>query len=101
MTSHQDPITSAVTHVKQAAEQNIRRVEDYTRASPLPALAAAAAAGYVMRGLPLRALAGLAVRLAVLFVRPAIFLVGAAKIYEFTRNELPGSRGNTDRTPGV
>ena len=82
-------VTSAFVRVQNVADEQIRCVESYTRQSPFAALAIAAATGYVLRNLPVRALAGLFLRLCLVLVRPLIFVVGAVKIYELTRNELP------------
>lgn len=90
--SAEDLITSAVTRAQQTAEEKIHRVENYTRESPLPALAIATAAGYVLRGLPLLALAGLFLRLAMMLVRPFFFIFGAVNLYHFlSRRPAPDS----------
>jgi hypothetical protein len=89
--SAENPITMAVSRVAQGTEYQIHRAEVYTRRSPIAALAIAAASGYVLRSLPVRALVGLFVRLGLVLVRPFIFVLGAVSLYQLvkTQADLP------------
>lgn len=97
--SAEDIITSTVACVQHGAEEKIHRVESYTRQSPLPALAIAAAVGYVLRGLPLLALSGLFLRLAMMLVRPFFFIFGAVNLYHFL-SRRPAPDSVEEYTPG-
>jgi hypothetical protein len=97
--SAENLFTSAVNRVKQSPAEQIQRVEDYTRRSPFAALGIAAAAGFMLRGLPVRALAGLFLRLALVLARPFIFVCGAVNLYHFLRSRN-GSSPAEEYTPG-
>lgn len=56
--------------------------EDYVRQNPSQAVLSALAAGFVLRLLPLGAIIGALVRLALFAVRPAIFIYGAVSLYK-------------------
>lgn len=56
--------------------------EDYVRANPSQAMLSAVAAGFVLRLLPLGAIVGALVRLALFALRPAIFIYGAVALYK-------------------
>lgn len=92
-------INSALSQVKQATGEQIHRAEVYTRESPFAALAIATATGYVLRGLPVRALVGLFLRIALVLVRPFIFIFGAVNLYHFLK-EQNGPPGTEEYTPG-
>jgi|ERR1700677_4194423 len=87
--SAENLINSAVNRVKQTTEEQILRAGLYTRRSPIAALAIAAASGYVLRSLPVRALIGLFVRIALVLVRPFLFIFGALSLYQLVKP--PGS----------
>jgi hypothetical protein len=84
-------LISALDRAGDATRKQIRRAEVYTRESPASAIFIAAATGYVLRSLPLFALARLFLRVALVLVRPFIFLFGAASLYHFiTSRAEPG-----------
>lgn len=94
---HQDHPTGniaqpALDRVSQSVEHEIHRVEVYTKRQPLLALAIAAACGYVLRSLPVMALIGLFLRLAMVLVRPLIFILGAVNIYDFINSRNRDNR---------
>ena len=94
-------MTSAVDRVQQTAGEQLHRVEVYTRRAPLMALAVAAASGYVLRSLPVMALLGVVARLALVLVRPFIFILGAVNLYEFIRTKNdPAVEEYTPGEPG-
>ncbi len=65
-----------------AALDRLREGEDYVRQNPLQSVAAAAAAGYVLRILPVGAIVRSLACLALSAVKPAALLYGAAKAYD-------------------
>ena len=56
--------------------------EEYVRANPTQAVLSAVAAGFVLRLLPIGALVGGLVRLAIFALRPAVFIYGATTLYK-------------------
>lgn len=60
--------------------------EEYVRQNPSQAVLSALAAGFVLRLLPLGAIIGALVRLALLAVRPAVFIYGAVSLYKHFQN---------------
>lgn len=68
--------------VKSAVKDRLYDAENYVREEPLQAVAYAAAAGYVLRILPLGAIVRSLVKLSLTAVKPLAFLYGAAKTYE-------------------
>ena len=56
--------------------------EEYVRANPSQAVMSAVAAGFVLRLLPIGALVGVLVRLAIFALRPAVFIYGAVALYK-------------------
>ncbi|MEO7933009.1 MAG: hypothetical protein ABIT76_07615 [Chthoniobacterales bacterium] len=68
--------------VREAALARLRDGESYVREEPLKAVAYAAAAGYVLRILPIGAIVRSAIRVVLFAVKPAALVYGAAKAYE-------------------
>ena len=68
------------------SQENVRSayhdVEDYVKSHPGAAVLSAVAVGFVLRRLPLGAILSAQVRLLSAVAPPAIFLLGAAKLYE-------------------
>ena len=63
--------------------------EEYVRANPTQAVLSAVAAGFVLRLLPIGALVGALVRLAVFALRPAVFIYGAVALYKHFQGAAP------------
>jgi hypothetical protein len=80
-------VTTGVERATSAIEEQVERTRAWTRESPMTALACAAAAGYVLRSLPLCALCGALVRLTLTLLRPAALIFGAVKLYEIVAHE--------------
>jgi len=58
------------------------QTESYVRDNPTQAVLSAVGAGFVLRLLPIGALVGALVRLALFALRPAIFIYGAVALYK-------------------
>ena len=69
--------------VQDKVSHRYNELESYVRHSPGQAMVSAFAAGYLLKMLPVEAIVAAQVRLALAVVRPALFLYGAAKAYEF------------------
>ena len=63
--------------------------EEYVRANPSQAGLSAVAAGFVLRLLPIGALVGVLVRLAIFALRPAVFIYGAVALYKHFQGAPP------------
>jgi hypothetical protein len=68
--------------VCEATSARLRDGESYVREEPLKAVAYAAAAGYVLRILPVGAIVRSLIRVVLFAVKPAALVYGAAKAYE-------------------
>lgn len=67
---------------RKTAEELSARAQDFARKEPAQAAGLAAAAGLVLTVLPVGRLLTMLVRLAFFFVRPALLIFGAVKLYE-------------------
>ena len=69
-------------HLKEKFNDYHTQGEEYVRANPTQAVLSAVAAGFVLRLLPIGALVGALVRLAIFALRPAVFIYGALALYK-------------------
>lgn len=73
------------------ARQNIcnryQKCEDRIRESPKTAVFGAVAAGYLLHRLPVRSILVTQVRILSALTPPALFLFGAAKLYDFLQRQ--------------
>jgi len=72
--------------VKSAVTSRLQEGESYVRQEPWKAVLYASAVGYILRILPLGAIARSFVRILLIALKPAAFLYGAAKTYEILVN---------------
>ncbi len=63
--------------------------EEYVRANPTQAVLSAVAAGFILRLLPIGAIVGALVRLAVFALRPGVFIYGAVALYKHFQATQP------------
>ena len=68
--------------LKQRFNDLHAQTETYVRENPTQAVLSAVGAGFVLRLLPLGALVGALVRLALFAARPALFIYGAVALYK-------------------
>lgn len=89
-------IDRGVNGFLQEAQDTVRRqyaeVEDTVRRSPATSLATAVAVGYFLHRLPLRTLINANLRIISALAPPALFLFGAAKVYEMIKEESESAR---------
>ncbi|WP_038171233.1 hypothetical protein [Verrucomicrobium sp. BvORR106] len=89
-------IDRGVTGFLNEAQDTVRRqyaeVEDTVRRSPAASLATAVAVGYFLHRLPLRAIINANLRIVSALAPPALFLFGAAKVYEMVKEESEAAR---------
>lgn len=76
-------------NARECITQRHARCEDRIRKSPTTAVLGAVAAGYFLHRLPVRAIMVTQVRILSALTPPALFLYGAAKLFDFVqRREL-------------
>lgn len=89
-------IDRGVTGLLNEAQDTVRRqyaeVEETVRRSPAASLATAVAVGYFLHRLPLRAIINANLRIVSALAPPALFLFGAAKVYEMVKEESEAAR---------
>ena len=68
------------------------QTEEYVRANPTQAVLSAVGAGFILRLLPLGAILGAIVRLALFALRPAIFIYGAVALYKHFQEGEPATK---------
>ncbi len=71
-----------INHLKEKLNDYHAQGEEYVRANPTQAVMSAVVAGFVLRLLPIGALVGALVRLAIFALRPGLFIYGAAALYK-------------------
>lgn len=77
---------SAVWNVKRFAGESLEQTEAYTRESPGKAIGFSLGIGWLLSFLPIGSLIVLTVRLALRLIRPALFILGLAKVCELAAN---------------
>ena len=80
-------VNALIEDVKHRVHRNYVNCEQKVRNSPGKAVLIAAATGYFLHRLPLRAILITQVRLIAAVAPPAMFAFGAAKLCEFLQNE--------------
>jgi len=79
----EEGINVLLCNARQGIRQRYQRCQNQIRKSPTTALLGAVAAGYFLHRLPVRAILVTQVRVLSALAPPALFLFGAAKLYEF------------------
>jgi hypothetical protein len=82
--------------LNETLTQCLRDFEEKVRATPLAAVSLAAGVGYLLRFFPIFWILGIVIRLFLLCLKPLIILFGAAKLYEFIRNQSAETRVSAD-----
>ena len=78
-----------IHNAQQALRESYHHCEQRVRESPTSSVLAALLAGYCAHRLPLRDIAVTQVRVIAALAPPALFLFGAAKVYEFLQGQQP------------
>lgn len=74
-------------NARQGIRDRYQKCENRIRESPTTAVLGAAAVGYLLHRLPVRAILVTQVRVLSALAPPALFLFGAAKLYEFLQKQ--------------
>jgi len=76
-------VVEVFRNVQQGVSHRYHELEDKVRNAPTNALVSAFAAGYLVKMLPVESIIAAQVRLALSLIRPALFVYGTAKAYEY------------------
>jgi hypothetical protein len=71
-----------MSDLKQRLADFQAQTEEYVRENPSQAVLSAVGAGFILRLLPVGAIVGMLVRLAIFLARPALFIYGAMAVYK-------------------
>ena len=82
-------VQETLSSVRAQADRCLTDVTSYARSSPEKALLSALAGGYVLRMLPLTRILSGVIRLALLLLKPAAFIYGAAKLWQKVPGRTP------------
>lgn len=82
MNTIESSATEFIDKLGHQARECYCNCEEHVRAQPMPALLGAIAVGYVLRLVPVVAILGIVLKLALFLVKPAILVFGAAKLRE-------------------
>ena len=87
--SLEEGVNVLLSNTRQGIRHRYQRCQNYIRRSPTTSVLGAAAVGYLLHRMPVRAILVTQVRILSALTPPALFLFGAAKLYEFLhRQEL-------------
>ncbi len=75
-------VQETLASARAQAERCLDDVTTYARNSPEKALLSAVAGGYLLRMLPVTRILGAFIRFALLLLKPAAFIYGAAKLWQ-------------------
>ena len=85
--SLEEGVNVLLNNVQQSIRHRYEDCEKQIRESPTTSVLGAVAAGYLLHRLPVRAILVTQVRVLSALAPPALFLFGAAKLYEFLQNQ--------------
>ncbi len=78
-----DTLGKGVENACKALDATCKDCEEQIRSAPLASVLIAALIGYVLHFLPIGLIVRLKIRIFLALLRPALFLFGAYKLYEF------------------
>jgi hypothetical protein len=81
-----------LSNARQGIRNRYQKCENRIRKSPTTAVLGAVAAGYFLHRMPVRAILVTHVRVLSALAPPALFLFGAAKLYEFLQRQELANR---------
>ena len=85
--SMEEGVNILLCSARQGIRHRYQQCENQIRRSPTTSVLGAVAAGYLLHRLPVRAILVTQVRVLSALAPPALFLFGAAKLYEFLRRQ--------------
>lgn len=88
----EEGVNVLLSNARQGIRNRYEKCEYQIRKSPATAVLGAVAVGYLLHRMPVRAILVTQVRVFSALIPPALFLFGAAKLYEFLqKQECAGS----------
>ena len=88
----EEGVAVLLSNVRHDLGQRYQKCENRIRKSPATAVLGAAAVGYFLHRMPVRAILVTQVRVLSALTPPALFLFGAAKLYEFLQRQESATR---------
>ena len=85
--SLEEGVNTLLSNAKQSICQRHKKCEQQIRKSPTASVLGAVAVGYLLHRLPVRAILVTQVRVLSTLTQPALFLFGAAKLYEYLQKQ--------------
>jgi hypothetical protein len=85
--AHEDLAERGLRYTRQHFDELLSETETYVRENPIQSLAYAVIAGFVLNRLGIGRIIRGVMRLALLALKPAILIYGAAKLYEASQEE--------------
>lgn len=83
----EEGVSVVLNNARQGVRRRYQECENRIRKSPTTVVLGAVAAGYFLHRMPVRAILVTQVRVLSALTRPALFLFGAAKLYEFLQKQ--------------
>ena len=84
---HEDLAERGIRYTREHFDDLLAQTETYVRENPVQSVAYAVLAGFVLNRLGIGRIIRSIVRLALLALKPAILIYGAAKLYEASQEE--------------
>lgn len=81
--SIEEMVNDSLCHVRNGIQLRYQKCENQIRKSPTTSVIGAVAVGYLLHRLPVRAILVTQVRVLSALTPPALFLFGAAKLYDY------------------
>lgn len=88
----EEGVSDCFCNARECIREQHQKCENLVRQSPTTAVLGAVAAGYLLHRLPLRAIIATKIRVLTALTPPALFLFGAAKIFECLQRQEPENR---------
>ena len=85
--SLEEGLEELLCNARQEIRSRYQKCENQIQKSPKSAVLGAALVGYLLHRMPVRAILVTQVRVFSALIPPALFLFGAAKLYEFLRKQ--------------
>jgi|GEM_PF-986204 len=89
--SLEEGVNTMLSNAQQSLRQSYQECEAHVRKSPTSSVLIAVASGYCLHRLPVRAILVAQIRLLSALAPPALFLFGAAKVYEYLQRQKPAA----------
>ncbi len=88
----EEGINVLLCNAQQGVRHRYQRCQNQIRKSPTTAVIGAVAVGYLLHRLPVRSILVTQVRVLSALAPPALFLLGAVKLYEFLQRQERATR---------